>query len=65
MTTLTDTQLDEALTVEQWRHDVLLAAGYPKALAKTIAACHDIDLHQAVHLTEQGCTPQLAAKILL
>jgi hypothetical protein len=65
MATLTDTQLDQALTVEQWRYDVLLEAGYPKPLAKVIAMSHTIDLHQAVRMVHQGCDPILASKILL
>jgi hypothetical protein len=65
MATLTDTQLDQALTVEAWRTNVLTHAGYPTEAAHTLALCLDVDLHQAVHLLEQGCPPATALRILL
>jgi hypothetical protein len=65
MATLTDTQLDQALTVEAWRTEVLTQAGYPTQVAKTIALCLDVDLHQAVALLDNGCPPATAIRILL
>jgi hypothetical protein len=65
MATLTDTQLDQALTVEAWRTEVLTNAGYPADAAHTIGLCLDVDLHHAVHLLEHGCPPATALRILL
>lgn len=47
-----------------WRLHVLIEAGYPVDLAERIAAS-EVDLHQAVKLLSQGCTPEVAAEILL
>jgi hypothetical protein len=51
--------------VEAWRLGELQRAGYPRDLAEEIARRHDIDLHMAVDLVVGGCTPELAARILL
>jgi hypothetical protein len=53
------------ISVEAWRTEVLEHAGYPTQVAQAIAACHDIDLHQAAALLEQGCPPLTAIRILL
>lgn len=50
--------------VHGWRLHVLIEAGYPVDLAERIAAS-EVDLHQAVKLLSQGCTPEVAAEILL
>jgi len=50
--------------VELWRLQVLVKAGYPFALATFIAGS-SADLHLAASLITKGCTPSLAAKILL
>ncbi len=55
---------DERLKVQSWRLHVLIAAGYPIELAERVAGS-DADLHDAVELVEQGCTPEVAAQILL
>lgn len=55
---------DERLKVQSWRLHVLIAAGYPIDLAERVAGS-DADLHDAVELVEQGCTPEVAAQILL
>jgi hypothetical protein len=65
MATLTNIQLDQHLSVEAWRHAVLLAAGYPDQIAQSIAACLDVDLHLAVDLLDNGCPPLTAIRILL
>jgi hypothetical protein len=62
MTTLTTTP---PITVEAWRTEVLEHAGYPAEIAHSIALCHDVDLHQAVALIEQGCPVLTALRILL
>jgi hypothetical protein len=55
----------ELTQVERWRIDELERAGYDPRAAMTIAARHDVDLHRAVDLLRQGCSPDLALKILL
>ena len=56
---------DERAKVESWRLHVLIGAKYPVALAEQLAQS-DADLHDAVDLvTRRGCTPEVAAQILL
>lgn len=56
---------DERAKVESWRLHVLIEAGYPLPLAERIAQS-DADLHGAVALvTQRGCSPEVAAQILL
>ena len=55
----------ELQRIEAWRTHALERAGYPPDAASRLAARHDIDLHRAAALLEQGCTPELALKILL
>ena len=59
---LEDTELER---IERWRAEELERAGYGTRTAARIAARHDIDLHHAIGLLEQGCPPELAVKILL
>ena len=40
-------------------------AGYGTRAAGRLAARHDVDLHRAIELLDQGCPPELATKILL
>jgi len=47
-----------------WRSDALLRAGCDPALARTLAADGDIDLHELLGLIDRGCPPALAARIL-
>jgi hypothetical protein len=59
------TELDERAKVESWRLHVLVEAGYPLPLAERLAQS-GADLHEAVTLvSDRGCTPDLAAEILL
>ena len=51
--------------VEDWRLKRLVDAGYPLETAAAIAVRHDVDLHQALDLLTRGCSPELAAEILL
>jgi hypothetical protein len=53
--------------VEGWRLEVLIKAGYSVRIAERLARApwHEVDLHQAVELVEQGCRPVVAALILL
>jgi len=55
---------DERAKVQGWRLHVLIEAGYPIELAERVAGS-EADLHEAVELVEQGCTPEIAAQILL
>ena len=59
---LEDTELDK---IARWRAEELERAGYGTRAAGRLAARHDIDLHRAIGLLEQGCPPELAVKILL
>ena len=63
MTELIERQ-DERSKVESWRLHVLIEAGYPLALAERLAGS-DADLHRAVELVVQGCSPETATEILL
>lgn len=52
--------------MQAWRLEELERAGYPRELAAEIAGRLEIDLHHAVALVrEQGCAPDIAARILL
>ena len=55
---------DERVKVESWRLHVLVEAGYPIPLAERDAHSN-ADLHQAVGLVRAGCSPDLAAEILI
>jgi hypothetical protein len=61
-----DLQIEtETERIERWRFEALVRAGYQPAAARRIAERPDIDLHVAVDLLEQGCSPELALSILL
>ena len=63
--TIVETERDERAKVESWRLHVLMDAGYPLALAERVAQS-DADLHEAVDIvTRRGCSPEVAAQILL
>ena len=51
--------------VEHWRAEELIRAGYAPTDAVALAARHDIDLHRAVELIQQGCPYELAIEILI
>jgi hypothetical protein len=48
----------------RWRAERLLLAGFPSALAEALAAESRVDLHALLELTDRGCPPDLAARIL-
>jgi hypothetical protein len=48
----------------QWRRRCLLAAGFPGELADVLAGDLEADLHRLLALTDRGCPPRLAARIL-
>ena len=58
-------EVTERDRIERWRAEELERAGYPAHAAAELAARHDIDLHRAVELLEQGCSAELALRILL
>ena len=64
MTELAENWQTERDKVASWRLHVLIEAGYPLPLAERIARS-DADLHRAVELVGQGCSPKTAAEILL
>jgi hypothetical protein len=55
----------ELQRVESWREQELIRAGYTPGDAVALAARHDVDLHRAVELVEQGCPIDLALEILI
>jgi len=57
--------IDDDVRVLDWRIEELLRAGFPELLALELAATIEVDLHTAVELTERGCPPETAARILL
>lgn len=56
--------LTEQELVERWRAQELERAGYPADVATELSARADVDLHRAIELLVNGCTPELAADIL-
>jgi hypothetical protein len=63
--TATGTQQTEHDKVVSWRLQVLIQAGYSGDPAERLAERVDVDLHRAVAIVRRGCSPRLAAKILL
>ena len=51
--------------VERWRAQELERAGFPEDVAAELAMRNDVDLHRAVELLRQGCSPELAVQILI
>ena len=65
MTAAETETLDGAELVEAWRAEQLELAGFGAAAAAELAMRQDVDLHVAAELVSQGCSPELALKILL
>ncbi len=59
------TRPSEQELVERWRAEELERAGFSPADAAAIASRMDVDLHRAVELITNGCSPELAKQILL
>jgi hypothetical protein len=55
----------ETEKVERWRAEALEKVGYDLISAHELAMRPDIDLHLAIELVENGCSPDLALQILL
>ena len=51
--------------VERWRTETLERVGYDAESAHELAIRTDIDLHRAIKLIEEGCSPEVALRILL
>ena len=56
-------EIDAELVVS-WRRDQLTAVGFSLPLAARIAGDERYDLHALIELTERGCAPELAIRIL-
>ena len=48
-----------------WRLEELQRAGYGATVARRLARATSVDLHIAIDLLRKGCSPQMAARILL
>jgi hypothetical protein len=59
----TDAPADHQLVVS-WRRDQLADAGFSLPLAAALARDPRYDLHALIELTERGCEPELAVRIL-
>jgi hypothetical protein len=55
----------EEQRIESWRMEALERAGYGRRAAAILACRKDVDLHEAMSLLQNGCTPELALRILL
>ena len=50
--------------VGRWRREQLVSSGFPLPLAARLAKDGRYDLHALIELTERGCPPELAMRIL-
>ncbi len=55
----------EEQRIESWRMEALERGGYDRRAAAILACRKDVDLHQALGLIANGCSPELALRILL
>ena len=58
-------EVTERERIEQWRAEELERAGYAPDDAAELAMRHDVDLHLAIELLENGCPADTALRILL
>ncbi len=58
-------QVTELERIERWRAEELERAGFEATAASLLAARGDVDLHYAIGLLRNGCSPELALQILL
>jgi len=54
----------EEIQILDWRFEQLLRVGYERRQAHVLSHRVEVDLHQAVDLVLNGCSPELAFKIL-
>jgi hypothetical protein len=50
--------------VVRWRREQLAASGFPLPLANRLSKDTRYDLHALIELTDRGCQPELAVRIL-
>jgi len=50
--------------VNRWRREQLVLSGFSLPLAARVAGDPGYDLHRLIQLVEQGCSPELAVRIL-
>jgi hypothetical protein len=55
----------EQQRIERWRADMLERAGWSAEQAAELASRQDVDLHTAIELIENGCSADVALRILL
>lgn len=55
----------EAERVVAWRQEELERVGYDVAGARDLSRRSDVDLHLAIALVRDGCSPETAIRILL
>ena len=53
--------VDEAVA---WRHHALVEAGFSEATARDVAVDPRQDIHALLQLTDRGCPPDVAVRIL-
>ena len=53
-----------AVDVTTWRLCRLLESGFAQELAQRLAVTPAVDVHALLELVDQGCPPELAARIL-
>jgi hypothetical protein len=61
------TELEQSREVQEvitWRRGRLAEAGFPLPLASQLAHDSRFDLHALIELTERGCSPELAVRVL-
>ncbi|HEY7420386.1 MAG TPA: hypothetical protein VH541_00120 [Gaiellaceae bacterium] len=54
----------DAERVVEWRRTELVQCGFPRQLAARVARDGRYDLHQLIQLVHEGCSPDLAVRIL-
>ena len=59
----TTTTTERAGDVVRWRRDQLVQTGFALPMAAVIAKDSRYDVHALIELVEQGCEPELAARI--
>jgi hypothetical protein len=61
---ITHDERTERQAIVSWRRRQLLEAGFSAPLAVAVASEAAYDVHALIELTERGCAPELAARIL-
>jgi len=60
-----EAQLSDGSKLFDWRMTSLRSVGYSPSVARKIAGCRSVDLHEACDLVSKGCPEELAMRILL